>query len=195
MSLSRRGFMAAGGASALALASCGGDTERETPERGPASGDLEVVNFALLLEYFEEDFYRQALDRGIFSGGERRLIGDIYENEQAHVKALEVTARELGKPVAAPGTNFEEVFSGGRERTLRVAVDFENTGAGAYLGQAKRTRSDAVLAAALSIHTVEARHAAILNEITGRPLLPDGAFATPLGPDEVMRRVGPYITS
>ncbi len=189
--------MAAGGAAvtATALASCAGDTDRETQERGPAAGDLELVNFALLLEYFEAGFYKQVLDRDVFSGGERRLVEEIYADEQAHVKALEVTARELGKPVAPPRTSFEEVFSGGRERTLRVAVDFENIGAGAYLGQAKRVRSDSVLATALSIHTVEARHAAVLSEIAGRPVLPDGAFATALAPAEVMRRVGPYITS
>ena len=194
MRLERRAFVAAAGAAVASLASCGGDTDRETPERGPASGDLEAVNFALLIEYFEADFYRQVLGRGIFSGAERRLIREIYGNEQDHVAALEGTARKLGRPVAPPETNFEEVFAGGRERTLRVAADLENTGAGAYLGQAKNARSDAVLAAALSIHTVEARHAAALSEISGRSFTPDGAFATPLAADEVMRRIRPYLT-
>jgi len=49
------------------------------------------------------------------------------------------------------------------------------------------------LTAALSIHTVEARHAAAVNELIGVPYLPDGAFAAPLGPEEVMRRVRPYF--
>ena len=191
--VSRRGLMAAGGAAALALASCGGDTDRETAERGPAAGDLAVVNFALVLEYFEEDFYRQALAKNVVSGSARRLFEEIYENEQAHVKSLEVTARSLGKAAAPPQTNFGEVFAAGQGRTLRVAADFENTGAGAYLGQAKNARSDAVLAAALSIHTVEARHAAAVNDLIGVPYLPDGAFAAPLGPEEVMRRVRPYF--
>ena len=63
-----------------------------------------------------------------------------------------------------------------------MALDFENTGAGAYLGQANKVRSNAMLADALSIHTVEARHAAALADVIGATYLPDGAFATPLEP-------------
>lgn len=194
MSLSRRGLLAAGGAAAVGLGSCGGDTDRETPERGAAGGDLEVVNFALTLEYIENEFYKQVLDAEIFSGIERNLMHDIHQNEQEHVRALEATARKLkGRRAGPPQVNFAEAFAGGRSGVLRVASDLENTGAGAYLGQAKNARSDEVLAAALSIHSVEARHAAALNELIGRPFIPDGAFATPLSADEVMRRVRPYL--
>jgi hypothetical protein len=82
MSPSRRGFMAAGGVAALALAACGGDTDRETPERGPAAGDLEVVNFALVLEYFEEDFYRRVLESGVVTGSARSLVREIHRHER-----------------------------------------------------------------------------------------------------------------
>ena len=193
MSTSRRGFMAAGGVAALALAACGGDTERETPERGPASGDLDVANFALVLEYFEEDFYRQVLDNGVVTGSARRLIREIHRHEREHVAALERVARELGRAAAPPQTNFEDVFGGGQGRTLRVALDFENTGAAAYLGQANKIRSNAVLADALSIHTVEGRHAAAIADEVGATYLPDGAFATPLEPPQVMARIRPYL--
>jgi rubrerythrin len=186
--------MAAGGAAAVALGACGGDTDRETPERGAAAGDLEVVNFALTLEYFEVQFYEQVLEANIFRGEELNFMREILENEKAHVDALEPVARKLkGRPASPPEVSFENVFAGGRERVLRVTSDFENTGAGAYLGQAKNVRSDEVLAAALSIHTIEARQAAAVNELIGRPFTPDGAFATPLDRDEVMRRIRPYL--
>ncbi len=193
MSSSRRGFLAAGGVAALALASCGGDTDRETPERGPASGDLDVVNFALVLEYFEEDFYRQVLEKDVVGGSNRGLIRQIHEHERAHVAMLEKAAEKLGRAAAPPQTSFEDVFGAGEGRTLRVALDFENTGAAAYLGQAKKVRSNAVLADALSIHSVEARHAAALADVTGANYLPDGAFATPLEPPQVMARIRPYL--
>ena len=46
---------------------------------------------------------------------------------------------------------------------LETAAAVENLGAAAYLGQARRIQTKEILAAALSIHTVEARHAAALN--------------------------------
>lgn len=185
--------MAASGVAALALASCGGDTDRETPERGPAAGDLDIVNFALVLEYFEEDFYRQVLDTGVVTGSARRLVRQIHRHEREHVRSLEAEARKLGHAASPPRTDFQDVFGAGQAHTLRVALDFENTGAAAYLGQANKVRSNAVLADALSIHTVEARHAAALAEETGATFLPDGAFATPLEPPQVMARIRPYL--
>jgi len=193
MSASRRGFLAASGVAALALAACGGDTERETPERGPASGDLDILNFALVLEYFEEDFYRQVLENDIVSSANRRLIRQIHRHERRHVAALEAAADKLGTAASPPQTSFEDVFGAGEGRTLRTALDFENTGAAAYLGQANKVRSNAILADALSIHTVEARHAAAIADVTGATYLPDGAFATPLEPPQVMARIRPYI--
>ena len=55
---------------------------------------------------------------------------------------------------------------------LRLAATIENGGAAAYLGQANRIRDKEVLAAALSIHSVEARHAATLNGLVGLPPTP-----------------------
>jgi Ferritin-like domain len=193
MSTSRRGFMTASGVAALALAACGGDTERETPERGPASGDLDVANFALVLEYFEEDFYRQALSNGVVSGSARRLLRQIHRHERRHVRTVKRIADKLGRAADPPQTDFGSVFRGGQDTTLRTALDFENTGAAAYLGQAKKIRSNAVLADALAIHSVEGRHAAAIADEVGATYLPDGAFATPLEPPQVMARIRPYL--
>ena len=73
------------------------------------------------------------------------------------------------------------------------AATVENLGAAAYLGQAGSIQNKEVLAAALSIHTVEARHASALNELLGEAVTPDGAFAKPASMDEVLTKVKPFI--
>jgi hypothetical protein len=92
----------------------------------------------------------------------------------------------------------------GPARILRTAAVVENVGAAAYLAQAPRIKSKEVLAAALSIHSVEARHAAALNRLTGRgfagsgPLdgsIPTGAFASPLPMNRVLDEVKPFLAS
>ena len=190
MTSSRRGFIALAGAAAVA--GCGG-TERRRQD-APPRGDLGVVNFALTLEYLENDFYRQVVDSGALSGSEQRLAERILANEGEHLRTLQRLAKDLGgRPADRPRTDFRRVIGAGRDRIMRTAARLENTGAAAYLGQANQITSPDVLAAALSIHTVEARQAATLDEIVGRPFLPDGAFADPLGRTEVMYRVEPFL--
>ena len=76
---------------------------------------------------------------------------------------------------------------------LETAATVENLGAAAYLGQAGRIESKDILAAALSIHCVEARHAAALNRLVGKSIVPDGAFAKPASMDEVLPKVKPFL--
>ena len=52
---------------------------------------------------------------------------------------------------------------------IKTAVAFEDLGTAAYKGQAYRIDSDALLAAAVSIHSVEARHAAWIRYLAGAP--------------------------
>jgi rubrerythrin len=118
----------------------------------------------------------------------------IRQNESEHVVALRSAAEQLGGRVAKrPKTDFSEVLDGGRDEVIRVAAQLENTGAGAYLAEAGQIENPQILASALSIHTVEARHAAILNRLAGEPPLPDGAFAVALERADVMGRVAKYL--
>jgi rubrerythrin len=78
-------------------------------------------------------------------------------------------------------------------KVLETAAAVENLGAAAYLGQAGRIRSKDLLAAALSIHSVEARHAAALNQVVGKTIVPDGAFAKPASMAEVLPLVKPFL--
>ena len=195
------GGAGAAGALALFMAACGDDDDDETAgetskqQRG-GGVDLEIVNYALTLEYLEAAFYAEVIESGVVTdkavGEAARRIG---ENEQEHVAALIATARKLGKPAPKPRTDFRAVIDGGEKMVLETAASVENLGAAAYLGQAGRIRSKEILAAALSIHSVEARHAAALNKLVGRSIVPDGAFAKPASMEAVLQKVKPFLAS
>ena len=108
--------------------------------------------------------------------------------------ALESTIRDLGgRPPEKPRPDFAKLLAGGPEAILARAADIEDLGAAAYLGQASRIQSEEVLAAALSIHAVEARHAAVLGRRVGRSFVPDGALASPMTSDEVLARASEFL--
>ena len=95
-----------------------------------------------------------------------------------------------GTPAPKPKTEFPLKSA---KSVLELAATVENLGAAAYLGQAPNIKGASVLAAALSIHSVEGRHAAALNTLLGESITPDGAFAKPAGADEVLKSVEPFI--
>ena len=198
---SRKRFLkmvGAGGAASLAvlIAACGGDDPKPaapmgTAEKEPDSGDLAIVNYALTLEYLEADFYAAVIDAGLFKGAQQRLVKQIADSEAQHVEALTATARQLGgTPAPRPQTKFPLE---GKRTVVELAATVENLGAAAYLGQAARIKSKEILAAALAIHSVEARHAAALNVLAGKTITPDGAFAKPASMEEVLPQVKPFI--
>ena len=145
--------------------------------------DLQILNFALTLEFLEARFYKEAVDSGALSGQVLELARLLNQDEQTHVTALRQTIRRLGgKPVKEPSFDFKGT---NRDQAKFVETSFvlENTGVRAYLGQAPRILSRQLLAAAGSIATVEARHAAaiavVLNQspFAGkRSITPSGAF-------------------
>ena len=154
---------------------------------------MDIVNYALTLEYVEADFYAAVIRGGLFSGRRLELLKVIGDHELQHVEALANTVAQLGgTPVRKPRTRFA---LGSPSSVVALAATVENLGASAYLGQAGNIQSKEVLAAALSIHTVEARHAAALNSLTGRPPTPDGAFAKPATMAQVLPQVKPFIVS
>jgi len=200
--LSMVGGAGAAGALAMFMAACGDDDDDETAaksseEKKAGTGvDLEIVNYALTLEYLEADFYADVIKSGVVTDkAVAEAAKRIGENEQEHVDALLASARKLGKPAARPKTDFQPVIDGGEKMVLETAATVENLGAAAYLGQAGRIRSKEILAAALAIHSVEARHAAALNKIVGKPIVPDGAFAKPASMEEVLPKIKPFLAS
>jgi len=215
--LKMTGGAGAAGALSLLIAACGGSDKNTTTSSPGADtqsqssskktgGDVEIVNYALTLEYLEAEFYKEVLDSGVIKDPKVGALATKFgETEQAHVEALTAAVKKLGgTPAAKPETKFQDVIDGGPTKILKTAAMVENLGAAAYLGQAGRIKNKEILAAALSIHSVEARHAAALNELIGAgfkgsgPLvgsLPDGAFAKPMSMAQVLKQVQPFIAS
>jgi len=156
-------------------------------------GDVEILNFALTLEYLESAYYTQALKRvGGLSGEVKSLATEIRDNENEHVDALAATIQKLGgKPVEAPGVDFGKAFANPKS-FLELAQTFEDTGVSAYNGAAPAIESKEVLAAAGSIVQVEARHAAAIRLLNGKPIS-DGGFDKTLEQQQVLDAVKPFV--
>ena len=159
--ISRRGLLAgaAAGAGALLL---GGSKARATS--GLSANDVGILNYALVLEYLQASFYTEAERSGALSGKTAQAAKVVGATERAHVKAFQ---NLLGsKAVKRPLFDFQGVTEA-QQAFLKTAVAFEDLAVAAYKGQAPKLRSSAVLAAAVGIHSVEARHAAWMRELFG----------------------------
>ncbi len=128
-------------------------------------GDVDILNYALTLEYLEAAFYAEANEKGALSGPYARFSQVVGEHEAAHVAALKKTLG--GKAVKKPSFNFQGTTES-QPTFAQTAMVLEDTGVKAYQGQATAIKTPAVLKAAISIHPVEARHAAWIASIIGR---------------------------
>jgi hypothetical protein len=197
------GAAAATGLAAF-IAACGSTAKKKTtskPSSKPkttttptmTNSDLDIVNYALTLEYLEATFYKEVIAKGLFASSSLLPTLKLFgAEEEQHVLALHKVASELGKPVAKPTFKFPLTSAASVEK---LAATVENLGAAAYLGQAPRIQSPEILAAALAIHSVEGRHAATLNDALRLSPTPDGAFAKPMSMAQVLPIAKQFIVS
>lgn len=176
-----------------------------TGDRPPSSifgrGDTAILNYALVLEYLEADFYNgayryQQQTHFIKNPQLIAFLGAVYKDENAHVALLRAG---LGQAqIRSPkfdfhGDNMDE------KRFIKAASAFENEGVHAYLGQAFNIANPAYLNVAATIVTVEARHAAVIGLIqngTASSIAPFGPRDQPRGASRVIKDVTSlnYIT-
>jgi len=173
------GALAGGGAALTALVLA-------EPGRAASKTDVDILNYALTLEYLQAAFYTEAERRRALrtdvARETTRVLGAV---ERAHVRALRdaLGSAAVAKPFFDFGgvTEDEDAF-------IKTAVAFEDLGTAAYKGQAYRIGSPALLAAAVSIHSVEARHAAWIRYLAGAQPA-SSAFDEPKSMAEVRRLV------
>jgi Ferritin-like domain len=185
-----KGAIAAG--SVYGLASVAPFVSEALAQEG--GGDVEVLNFALTLEYLESAFYEQALKNANLGADAKKLATTIQKNEAEHVDALTEAVKSLGgTPAKAPMVDFGKAFAN-EKSFLKTAQTFEDLGVGAYNGAAPMIKSKEVLGSAGSIVQVEARHAAAIRELNGQPIT-EAAFDKALKMDQVLQAVKPYVKS
>ena len=156
-------------------------------------GDVDILNYALTLEYLESTFYTMGVKKvSGLSSDEKKLAQTLRDDEDAHVDALTATIKGLGgKPAAKPTFDFGGAF-GDRATFLKTANTLEDTGVSAYNGAATSISSVDVLAAAGGIVQVEARHAALIRLSRDATPAP-AAFDKALSMEKVLAAVKPFI--
>lgn len=177
-------------------------TKGAPPAKIFGKGDVGILQFALQLEYLEAAFYKeasknQAKMKFLKDPQEQIFLKQVTKDEAAHVAFLK---KGLGKAaLPAPKFNFGTDTSNGKQ-FLKASYTFENEGVHAYFGQAGNIQKPAYLAAAASILTIEARHAAVVGLLarnSGKGIAPDGPFDTPKTAAQVLKDVSSlhYIKS
>jgi rubrerythrin len=157
-------------------------------------GDIDILNFALTLEYLEAAFYQEAAGVKGLTSEVADYVKTFGDEEQEHVDALTATIRDLGgMPVEAPGVDFGDGFSSA-DKFIALAITLEDTGVSAYNGAAPMIESRDLLATAGGIVQVEARHAAAVRYAAGEDPAPE-AFDPTLTADEVSAAVQPFVNS
>jgi len=139
-------------------------------------GAIEVLKFALALEYLEDDFYKMGnAAPNLIPAKYKAVFNQIGKHETQHVNFLKgaLGAAAPAKPAFdfSAGGAFPNPF-GVFDTFVFLSHAFEDTGVRAYKGQAGNLMAkedEPLLDYALQIHSVEARHAAksrdILSEI------------------------------
>lgn len=137
----------------------------------------QVVEYALTLEKLEDDFYRRAA-QATQSGGLKNApqpakdaIAAYGRDEAQHVVDLSAVLRSIGgnpDAITIPANpNYSAILGRNPFANIRdflLALQYvEDLGVAAYKGQVQNllaAGADTILAGALEIHSIEARHAA-----------------------------------
>ncbi len=184
------GAMVSGGAvlSAIAPTAMAASQVGRPPAKF-GKGDIGILNYALTLEYLEAAFYNGATAAKLpLSAQGQVFLETVTKDENEHVKFLK---KALGKKAAAePKFDFKGANTNA-ETFMATAEVLENTGVHAYSGQALNIKTAAYVKVALSILTIEARHASVIGLLNGSKgmITPNGAFDTPYTAEKVLAAV------
>ena len=183
------------------------EEEEEEEMENEFEDDVDILNYALTLEYLEARFYQQGLD----NIGEEALcncnvlkeetylhdvafdeLRTIQEHEESHVETLIATIEDLGgEPIEEPEFDFGIAVEYPMA-FLGTAAQLEAIGVSAYAGAAPFIENEDLVPPALGIHSVEARHASFLQTLMGETGFPN-VIDEPRSRSEVLELAGGFI--
>lgn len=171
----------------LAAAGVGGLFAGEALAASAATtkNDIAILRFDLVLEYLQSGLYTEAERLGELTPETLDWARVVGAHERAHVLALKGL---LGPNVVpSPSFNYRGVTSD-EQAFIRTAVAFEDLTAALLKWQAPRLDSRAIVAAAVTLHSVETRHAAWIRHVVGlKPAT--SAFDKPASQKQMARLV------
>jgi hypothetical protein len=148
-------------------------------------GDISILRFDLVLEYLQAGMYTEAERLGAIKAETLAWARVVGAHERAHAQAIK---NLLGsKAVKSPTFDYRGVTED-EDAFIKTAVAFEELTSALLKWQAVRLDSREILAAAVTLHSVEVRHAAWIRHILGlRPVLT--AFDKPAPQKEMARLI------
>jgi hypothetical protein len=126
--------------------------------------DIAILRFDQVLEYLQAGLYTEVERLGALSPTTLAWARVVGAHERAHLRAI----KNLLGPhaVKSPGFDYGSVTAD-ESAFLKTAVAFEDATAALLKWQAPRLDSRAIVAAAVSLHSVETRHAAWIRHLVG----------------------------
>jgi len=162
--------------------------------------DIDILQFALTLEHLESAFYSQGFQK--FPEADFTALGltpdqiiglkKVGETEATHVTVLMSAIMGAGATPVQP-CQYDFKFTTAADMVATAKI-LEAVGVSAYLGAAPLVSDKAILAAAASIVTVEARHQTFIRGAAGDIPVPQ-AFDAALGPQSVFTLAAQFIKS
>jgi len=166
-------------------------------------GDIGVLNYAYALEQLEAAFYTQVVDSPYADMPEEELaiLTDLRDHEVAHREFLKEALGDDAIPDLE--VDFSAVDFADRHSVLSTAMTFEDLGVGAYNGAGKLIENVEYLAAAGSIVSIEARHAAAIRDLinpnsvsfAGPDVVDENGLDVAYEPAEVLALADPFIVT
>ncbi|GAV07847.1 hypothetical protein RvY_17634 [Ramazzottius varieornatus] len=162
--------------------------------------DVDVLQFALTVENLASTFYIQGLQKHpkeeFLNAGVKEADYDqivrVRDNEAGHRDTLKAAIQKLG---GTPNPPCQYKFPDDDIPSfLKVARTLENADIPAYTGSIKDLTDKRLITAAGTIVTVDARHAAFFNHITGKAPAP-ASFDIPLGQRQISSLAKQFIVS
>jgi hypothetical protein len=153
------GAVAAGAAAYVGLADR--DASAAT---GMTKNDVAILQFDQVLEALQAGLYTEAERLGALNPETLAWARVVGAHERAHLQAIK---NLLGsKVVKSPAFNYGDVTSD-ESAFLKTTVAFEDLTSALLKWQAPRLDSREIVAAAVSLHSVETRHAAWIRHVIG----------------------------